>query len=43
MLSADPGAAGTVAVGETLRRGPPTDCKADISQCMSLSLLLRVT
>lgn len=35
MLSADPGAAGTVAIGETLRRGPLADCKVDGSQCMS--------
>lgn len=36
-------AAGTVAMGETLRRGPPVDCKVDGPQWMSLSLLLRVT
>lgn len=35
VLSADSGAAGTVAMGETLRRGPLADCKADGSQCMS--------
>lgn len=43
MLSADPEAAGTVAMGETLRRGSPADCKAGGSQCMSPSLLLKVT
>lgn len=35
--SADPGAAGTVAIGETLRRGPLADCRVDV--CPPLSAL----